>query len=133
MAYYLQDNTLREIDPALVQAWIDSNNPKAASLAPIDPPPGPGYFWDGQWTAYPAPIPVVSRFQAKAALAGVGLLDTAEAMMADPATPVIARIAWQDAMEFRRDSPTLLAMGAQLGMTDAQLDQLFEVARGIEA
>lgn len=76
---------------------------------------------------------VVSRFQAKAALAGAGLLPQVETLMADESTPIVARLAWQDALEFRRLSPTILAMGAALGLTEQQLDDLFEAAKDIEA
>ena len=76
---------------------------------------------------------VVSRFQARAALAGAGMLATVQAMMDDPATPEITRLAWEDAIEFRRMSPTVLGMAVGLGLTDAELDGLFDVAKGIEA
>lgn len=76
---------------------------------------------------------VVSRFQARAALHGAGLLDAVEAMMADPSTDMIARLAWQDAQEFRRLSNTVIEMGLVLGITDAQLDDLFEAAATITA
>lgn len=76
---------------------------------------------------------VVSRFQARAALHLAGLLDQVEALMADPATDPIARLAWQDAQEFRRLSPTIALMGGALGLTDADLDQLFIQAAQIDA
>lgn len=86
----------------------------------VDPPP-------------PGPPQVVSRFQARAALHLAGLLDQVEALMADPQTDPLARLAWTDAQEFRRTSPTLVAMASALSLTDAQLDQLFITAAGIEA
>ncbi len=86
----------------------------------VDPPP-------------PGPPQVVSRFQARAALHLAGLLDQVEALMADPQTDPLARLAWTDAQEFRRTSPTLLAMASALSLTDAQLDALFVTAAGIEA
>ncbi|GIK83069.1 MAG: hypothetical protein BroJett024_41740 [Alphaproteobacteria bacterium] len=86
----------------------------------VDPPP-------------PGPPQVVSRFQARAALHLAGLLPQVEALMADPATDPLARLAWTDAQEFRRTSPTLLAMAAALELDDAALDQLFVTAGGIEA
>jgi hypothetical protein len=93
--------------------------------------------WRETWViqpAPPAPIPqVVSRFQARAALHLAGLLPQVEQLMADPATDPLARIAWQDAQEFRRTSPTVLTMAAALGLTDAQLDDLFTTAAGIAA
>lgn len=86
----------------------------------VDPPP-------------PGPPQVVSRFQARAALHLAGLLPQVEALMADPQTDTLARLAWTDAQEFRRTSPTLLAMASALSLTDEQLDQLFVTAAGIEA
>ena len=76
---------------------------------------------------------VVTRFQARAALHLAGLLTTVESLMTDPQTDMLARLAWQDAQEFRRQSPTMLSMAATLGLTDAQLDALFTTAAGIEA
>lgn len=90
-------------------------------------------------TSEPAPVapPVVpqvaSRFQARAALHLAGLLPQVEALMAAPETDMLARLAWTDAVEFRRDSPTLVAMAAALSLTDEQLDQLFTTAATIEA
>jgi hypothetical protein len=88
--------------------------------------------------ALPAPVPptipqVVSKFQAKAALMGAGLLEQVETMMADPAADPLAVLAWTDAQEFRRASPTVAAMAAALGLDDAALDALFTTAAGIEA
>lgn len=74
-----------------------------------------------------------SRFQAKAALSQAGLLEQVETLMADPTTPVITRLAWQDAQEFQRASPTIAAMAQALSLTDAQLDDLFRDAMGIVA
>ena len=86
----------------------------------VDPPP-------------PGPPQVVSRFQARAALHLAGLLPSVEALMAAPEADPLARLAWADAIEFRRDSPTLVAMAAALSLTDEQLDQLFITAAGIDA
>jgi hypothetical protein len=74
---------------------------------------------------------VCSRFQAKAALLAAGLLDTIEAVVAtaDP----FAKIAWADATEFRRNSPTIATLATAAGMTDAQIDDLFRVAMTITA
>ena len=76
---------------------------------------------------------VVSRFQARAALHLAGVLPAIEALMSDPQTDALSRIAWQDAQEFRRTSPTVLAMAAAVGLTGEQLDDLFTTAAGIEA
>lgn len=81
----------------------------------------------------PAVPQSVTRFQARAALHLAGLLEQVEAMIADPATPVLAKLAWQDAQEFKRTSPTIAAMSAGLGLTEQQLDDLFTTAAGIDA
>ena len=74
---------------------------------------------------------VCSRFQARAALHMAGLLPAVEEFIAD-ADPLV-KIAWADAVEFRRTSPTINAMAAGLGMTDEQVDELFRTAMQIEA
>lgn len=96
------------------------------------------WLWDGN-TPEPAPIPVpqvpqvVTRFQARAALHLAGLLPAVEAIMQNPDTPVLAQLAWDDALSFVRTSPTILTLAGVLGLDDAALDQLFITASGIEA
>jgi len=94
-----------------------------------------GDTWDGSIFAKPvAPIPhTVSPYQARAALDDIGLLDEVETLLTNPATPKKAKLAWLHAQEFRRDSPTVLAMSAQLGLTEEQLDALFIAAAQITA
>lgn len=82
------------------------------------------------------PDPVVSRFQAKAALLQMGLLDQVEGLMAgmDPMT----RLAWTEAVEFRRSSPLLNSLAPYLkwpdgtALTEPDLDDLFNLAQTIE-
>jgi len=76
---------------------------------------------------------VISPFQARAALAQAGLLAQVEALMADPDAAPMAKLAWQYAQEFRRTSPTLLALAGALGLDDAALDALFDAAATIVA
>lgn len=117
----LADNASIPADPANIdyqqyQAWLFVGN----EPQPADP--------------LPTQIPqIVTRFQARAALLNAGLLDQVNTMMSDPATPAIAKLAWTDAQEFRRTSQTVQAMGAVLGLTDQQLDDLFIAASVIEA
>ena len=75
----------------------------------------------------------VTRFQARAALHLAGLLPQVEALMAAPEAPMLAKLAWQDALSFKRNSPTILALSTTLGLTDEQLDALFTTAAGIDA
>lgn len=76
---------------------------------------------------------VVSRFQARAALHQAGMLDQVQTMMDDPDTDMVTKLAWQDAQEFKRLSPTVKALGKALGLGDRDLDNLFEQAALIEA
>ncbi len=75
----------------------------------------------------------VSRFQARAALHAAGLLGAAEAAVAG-ADPIV-RIAWTDAAEWRRDSPTIAAIAAAFDppLTAEQVDDLFRSAALITA
>lgn len=74
---------------------------------------------------------ICSRFQAKAALLRAGLLSQVETLMstADP----LAQLAWAEAIEFRRDSSTMLALAAQINLSPEQLDDLFRAAMLIRA
>jgi hypothetical protein len=75
-------------------------------------------------------IPVsVSPAQARLALLAAGKLAQVEAIVAaaDPAT----RIAWDNATYIERNSPTVAALSAALGLTSAQLDALFTAAAAI--
>jgi protein-disulfide isomerase-like protein with CxxC motif len=75
---------------------------------------------------------VVTSFRGKAALLQAGLLSTVEAMMANPMTPEIHRLAWIEGADFVRSSNLINGMGAALGLTSAQIDHLFDVAETIE-
>ena len=117
----------------------------AIDVTPPNVPQGKVALWQNGWVFVNPPEPeqeepplkgvpqAVTRFQARAALHLAGLLPRIEALMADPSTDQLARLAWTDAQEFRRQSPTMLSMAATLGLTDAQLDALFTTAAGIEA
>lgn len=82
------------------------------------------------------PEKVASRLQAKAALLQMGLLDQVEALMVgmDPMT----RLAWTEAVEFRRSSPLLNGLAPYLAWPDGtalselDLDELFNLAQTIE-
>lgn len=79
----------------------------------------------------PDPVPaIISRFQARAALMDAGLLADVE-LAVGSAGPLV-QLAWAEAVEWRRDSPTIAAIGAALGLTDAQMDDLFRAAVQIE-
>jgi hypothetical protein len=108
--------------------WKWDDAPVKKSQAEMDAflmPPPPTYT--------PRPVLVVSRFQARAALHMAGLLPAVEELMADPETDMLSKLAWTDATEFRRNSPTLQTTAVALGLTEAQLDGLFANAATIVA
>lgn len=112
--------------------FIDSNG----NLYRGDMRPGDREATDAEIAAWESRriVPqVVSRFQARAALHQAGHLAAVEALMADPETPALARLAWQDAQEFKRTSPTVIAMAGALGLNDAQIGDLFLAAATIQA
>lgn len=73
----------------------------------------------------------VSRFQARAALMDAGLL--ADAEIAVSSMGPLEQLAWSEATEWRRDSPTIAAMSDLLGLTSEQVDELFISASKIIA
>lgn len=78
----------------------------------------------------PPPVPdSVSPRQARLALLAIGRLADVEAALAqaDEAT----RIAWEFSIEVRRKEPVLVALGASLGFSDADLDDLFKAAAAL--
>ncbi len=75
----------------------------------------------------------VSAFQAKAALHRFNMYETVQALMGNPQTPIEMRLAWENAMSFRRMSPTVLAMGKLMNLNENDLDALFELASTITA
>lgn len=65
----------------------------------------------------------VSRRQAKLALLNAGLLDTVE--IAIESLGASEKIEWVDALEFNRNDGLLKSIGASLGLTEEQIDNLF--------
>jgi len=94
--------------------WLNQGN------TPLPPDPGP--------VAVPRSV---TRFQARAALYQAGLLEAVERKLAEPATAKLAQLAYEDAEQFHRDSPTVLGMALSLGLDDAALDALFIAAAKI--
>lgn len=109
----------------------DASEIYAAALAmgpaPYTPPPPP----DAPTIEEERKAMVASRFQAKAALIQAGLMAQAETAVAS-ADPVI-QLAWAEANVFERNSPAIAALGAAIGLTETELDDLFRAAMQIKA
>ena len=97
-----------------------------------------GDLWNGSVFTTPSPVVVVpqsvTRRQARQALLLAGLLDSVEPAInaiPDATQRRLSLIEWQDSLEFERNRPLLVSMGTALGLTSAQLDQLFITAASL--
>ncbi len=106
------------------------------TTVPGDFTPGT-YTWDGAAVVKIPPIvpPVVvpeqvTMRQARLALLGADMLTQVNAAVAAMPSPAgdAARIEWEFSSEVQRHRQLVAALGGILGLTDAQLDQLFITA-----
>lgn len=82
----------------------------------------------------PSRVPkTVSRFQALAVLAAGGYLSTVRTYIATLSEDNITRLAFENATEWERTSPTVNALAQMLGLTDTQVDDLFIAASQVSA
>ena len=82
----------------------------------------------------PPPIPAtVTRFQALAVLAAGGYLGTIRTYINTLDVNNIQRLAWENAADWERTSPTLNALATMLNLTSEQVDDLFVAASQISA
>jgi hypothetical protein len=79
---------------------------------------------------------IVSAFQAKAALSLQGYFEAAQVVVAaveaaeGPSSLIV--LAWHNAIEYRRRSPSIQIFQEALSLTDAQVDDLFRLAATID-
>ena len=82
----------------------------------------------------PPPIPsTVTRFQALAVLAAGGYLDAVRTYIATLDQNNVQRLAWENATDWERTSPTLNALATMLNLTSAEVDDLFVAAAQVSA
>lgn len=94
--------------------------------------------WQERWTLIDAPAPpvpeAVQMAQARLALLDAGLLSRVDAAIdaiPDPIEREASRIEWEYRTEVYRNSQLVLSLGAALGLTDNQIDELFRQAAGL--
>jgi hypothetical protein len=86
------------------------------------------------YVAPPPPIPSsVTRFQALAVLAAGGYLDTVHTYIDALPRSNIQRLAFENAGDWERTSPTVNALAAMLNLTSAEIDDLFVAASQVSA
>lgn len=98
--------------------------------------PGAWQLIDDAWQPYEAPpaVPLsVTMRQARLALMASGMLDAVNAAVdaMEGATGAAARIEWEFSSEVQRNKPLVQSMGAVLGLTESDLDNLFIQAASI--
>lgn len=129
------DSTIHEVMPSDVVEITQEQHAKllqAQSEGKQIVPGEDGYPTTVVPPSLPPAVPEsVQAWQAKTALLEAGLLDDVEAIMANQATDKKIVIAWQGAPNFRRDSPMIAALAAQLKLTDKQVDDLFFAAAAV--
>ena len=76
---------------------------------------------------------VCTPFQGKAALFQAGLLDDVEALIANAETDTLTKLAWANAVEWKRLSPMIVSLANLLSLTDEQVDTLFKEAASVIA
>ena len=80
------------------------------------------------YVAPPAPpVTQVTAYQAKIQLSRSGLYDSVVTTVNTSDNPEL-KIAWEVATSFERNSLFILALQPELGLTDAQVDDLFQQA-----
>lgn len=90
---------------------------------------------DGSWVIPPPPVPqVVTMRQARISLSRAGHLAQVEQLLAamEGQAGEEARIEWEYSQEVHRNKPFVVQIGAGLGLTSAQIDELFIAAAGLE-
>ncbi len=97
-------------DYAAIEALVAAGE---LTIAPYVPPPAP-------------PVTQVTMRQARLALLAADLLDDVDAMVLQADREV--KIDWEYATVVDRSSPLVIAIGSQLGLTDAEIDALFQDA-----
>lgn len=75
----------------------------------------------------------VTRFQIKAAFSQLGLLEQVNDTIALSTTSAVNKLAWQEAAEFMRSSPVINMLVTTLNYTEKQTDDLFILAKQIQA
>ena len=132
--YYFSPHTGEHIETTTPADWMG----RTATPPPAyDRATQGAFFRDGVWeveTAQPPAQPVpqqVTMRQARLALLELDILDQVPGAIADiedPKQKSQAEIEWEYATTVDRNSPLVQMLSAQLGLSESQLDDLFQLA-----
>lgn len=138
MSLYIDTGgAIREIDDALVAAWIAAGNPKAEGLTLLPARPSEAHQWNGSaWVLPPEPVPAaISPRQARLWLLRSGItpaqVDAVIASIPDAMTRQTVQIDWEYGSEVQRASPFVSQLGAAMGLDADALDDAFREAAAL--
>lgn len=107
---------------------------KAIPMLLLDPDYEEYLLWvESGNTPLPFIPTTVTRFQALAILAAGGYLDTVRTYINTLDPNNVQRLAWENATDWERTSPTLNALAQMLNLTSAEVDDLFVAASQVSA
>lgn len=120
---------------AYLGAYVGDHEPPANSIAVPFAPVDARQTWLGHgWSEPPAIIPAsISRRQARLSLLQAGKLAAVESAIAaipDPVQQMAAQIEYENAT-WERSNAWVEQLGAQIGLSPADIDQLFITAAGL--
>lgn len=133
--YRFRDNVLEKASTV----WAPGYTLDVATWDPEAQPPDDWVLLDDDDTAMahfgltpPERIPVreVSRFQVRAALYQMGILDQVDQFVEQHADPIV-QLAWKEGTGFSPDSQVVRQMAAAFGLTDQDVENIFRLARSI--
>lgn len=129
----------------VVEVIAPTYNPDTQTLVWVNPTYANG-IWTQQWRVDDlTPEEIAERladwrqstsctpFQGKVALHNADLLSQVESLIDNPQTDPVTKLAWNNAVEWKRNSPMIASLASSLGLSDEQVDNLFKAAQNIQA
>lgn len=114
----------------IVTVTADNGVSREWPLATFEADPAACVAQTGNGISGPVPASITAS-QARVALHRAGLLTSVTALVDNPATDQEIKIFWEYEVNLDRASPALNAMAAALGLTSAQVDDLFRTGSQI--
>lgn len=138
--YYHKDNyQIKDLDPLLVEGWIENNNPKINQWELLPQQPSAGHIWqNGSWIL-PDSISIIpesiSARQIRLWLIRHGIalsaVDDAINSIPDQTIRESVRVEWEYAPYIERNHPMLQPLAANLGLLSTDIDNAFIEAQNI--
>lgn len=111
-----------------VGCYTEGYQPAGTTAAPVPPLSG-NQVWDGSAWVWPAggrDFPTINARQIRLALIGANMFEATETAIAG--LSAADKVTWEYATEYHRNHPLVVNLGAALGLTEAQIDGMWEIA-----